>query len=432
MNPASDYARPFPAKPQPLTLEQAAWITPPVQAVDTEAMIDVPRMRAYRQHRLREQTAALGLDALVLVEPLSIRYATGVRNCALFQMHIQAGYLFLPVDGPAIYFDSTPGRETGARLETIDEIRDALLPLSYMFAGHRQQEWTRKWAVQMGELIRLHCGVGAKVGLERAGAGAQQALEGEGFEVVDSAEALARARKIKSPEEILAMNLALAVAEDGMTRMRERLRNGVSEQELWAHMWAALIEGGGEWLDYRLLASGQRTNPWQQEASSRTIRAGDLVVFDCGMVGPFSYGADVSRAYHCGPGRPTDYQRKLYTLAWNELTHNTELMQPGASFREIVKRRYVQEPGFGDQPYPCLAHGVGMADEWPVIYYPVDAEYEYDGTLEPGMVMCVESYVGEIGGREGVKLENQCLVTESGPIVLSRYPFEEDLLNREF
>ena len=227
MNPASDYARPFPAKPQPLTLEQAAWITPPVQAVDTEAMIDVPRMRAYRQHRLREQTAALGLDALVLVEPLSIRYATGVRNCALFQMHIQAGYLFLPVDGPAIYFDSTPGRETGARLETIDEIRDALLPLSYMFAGHRQQEWTRKWAAQMGELIRLHCGVGAKVGLERAGAGAQQALEGEGFEVVDSAEALARARKIKSPEEILAMNLALAVAEDGMTRMRERLRNGV-------------------------------------------------------------------------------------------------------------------------------------------------------------------------------------------------------------
>ena len=149
------------------------------------------------------------------------------------------------------------------------------------------------------------------------------------------------------------------------------------------------------------------------------------------MVGPFSYGADVSRAYHCGPGRPTDYQRKLYTLAWNEVMHNTELMRPGTSFREIVERRYVQEPGFGDQPYPCLAHGLGMADEWPVIYYPVDAEFDYDGALEPGMVMCVESYVGEVGGSEGVKLENQCLVTESGPIVLSRYPFENELLSRE-
>ena len=297
VNPASDYARPFPARPRPLTLEQAARITPPVQAVDTEGMIDVPRMRAYRQSRLREQIASQGLDALILVEPLSIRYATGVRNCALFQMHIQAGYLFLPGAGPVVYFDSSPGRETGRGLETIDEIRDDLLPLSYMFAGYRQQDWIRKWAAQMGDLIRRHCGAGAAIGLERAGAGARQALEREGFRITDAAPALAQARSIKSPEEILAMNLVQAVAEDGMTRMREHLRSGVSEQELWAHMWAALIEGGGEWIDYRLLASGERTNPWQQEASSRIVRAGDLVVFDCGMVGPFSYGADVSRAY---------------------------------------------------------------------------------------------------------------------------------------
>ena len=431
MNPASDYGRTFPARPQPLTLEQAARITPPVQVVDTEGLIDVPRMRAYRQSRLREQARALGLDALILVEPLSIRYATGVRNCALFQMHVQSGYLFLAATGPAIYFDSDPGRATGARLETIDEVRDDLLPHSCMFAGHRQAEWARRWAAQMADLAREHCGRKARIGLERAGVDAQQALLDAGLAVADAAPALAAARRIKSPEEILAMNLTLAVAEDGMTRMRDSLRSGVSEQALWARMWAALIEGGGEWIDYRLLASGERTNPWQQETSSRIIRAGDLVVFDCGMIGPFSYGADVSRAFHCGPGRPTDYQRKLYTLAWNEVMHNTGLMRPGASFREIVERRYVQEPGFGDQPYACLAHGLGMGDEWPVIHYPGSAEYGYDGTLEPGMVVCVESYVGEVGGAEGVKLENQCLVTERGPVVLSRYPFEDELLARE-
>jgi len=430
-NPASDYGRAFPARPQPLTLEEAARITPPVQAVDTEGMIDVPRMRAYRQNRLRDRIRAEGLDALILVEPLSIRYATGVRNCALFQMHIPSGYLFLPADGPAVYFDSEPGRETGRRLETIDEVRDDLLPLSGMFAGHRQAEWARRWAAQMAGLVREHCGPGAKVGLEPTGVHAQRALADEGIAIADAAPALAAARKVKSPEEILAMNLALAVAEDGMTRMRDGLRSGVTEQALWARMWTALIEGGGEWLDYRLLASGERTNPWQQEASSRIIRAGDLLVLDCGLIGPFSYGADVSRAFHCGPGRPTDYQRKLYTLAWNEVMHNTELMRPGASFREIVERRYVQEPGFGDQPYVCLAHGIGMGDEWPVIHYPSSAELAYDGELEPGMVICVESYVGEIGGPEGVKLENQCLVTESGPVVLSRYPFEDALLARE-
>lgn len=110
MNDATDYSRGFAAKPQPLTLEQAAWITPPMQAVDTEGMIDVPRMRRYRQNRLRAQIKAQGLDAIILVEPLSIRHATGARNCTLFQMHIQAGYLFVPADGPVVYFDSAPGR----------------------------------------------------------------------------------------------------------------------------------------------------------------------------------------------------------------------------------------------------------------------------------------------------------------------------------
>ncbi len=432
MNDATDYSQAFAAKPQPLTLEQAAWITPPMQAVDTEGMIDVPRLRRFRQNRLREQIRAQGFDAIILVEPLSIRYATGVRNCTLFQMHIQAGYLFMPADGSVVYFDSEPGRNTGSTLETIDEIRDDLLPLSYMFAGPRHDEWTRKWADQMDDLIQKHCGQGKKkIAIERAGFHAEQALVEKGHVVSDVAPVLAHARKIKSPEEILAMNLTIAVAEDGMTRMRDNMRNGVMEQELWAHMWSALIEGGGEWLDYRLLASGERTNPWQQEASSRMIRAGDLVVFDCGMVGPFSYGADISRAFRCGPGRATDYQKSLYTMAHTEVMENTKLVQNGAAFSDIALNRHLPPAGFGDQPYPCMMHGLGMADEWPVILHSPDHPEFYDGRLEPGMVICVESYIGEIGGVEGVKLEDMVLVTESGSITLSRYPFEEELMTKE-
>ncbi|WP_305989571.1 Xaa-Pro peptidase family protein [Roseibium sp. MMSF_3544] len=433
MNDATDYTRCFAAKPQPLTLEQAAMITPPMQAVDTEGMIDVPRMRRFRKNRLRAEIAAQGFDAIVLVEPLSIRYATGVRNCTLFQMHIQAGYLFIPAEGPVVYFDSEPGRNTGATLETIDEIRDDMLPISFMFAGPRHLEWTERWAGQINDLIRTHCGLGRKkIAVERAGFHAEQALLSKGHKVADVAPVLAMARKIKCPEEILAMNMTLAVAEDGMTRMRDNLRNGVLEQELWAYMWSALIEGGGEWLDYRLLASGERTNPWQQEASSRMIRAGDLVVFDCGMVGPFSYGADVSRAFRCGPGSPTDYQKKLYSIAHTELMENTQLVRSGASFADISRSRWLPPEGFGDQPYPCMMHGLGMADEWPVILHSPDHPEFYDGELETGMVICVESYIGEISGVEGIKLEDQVLVTDSGPITLSRYPFEEALLTREF
>ena len=44
------------------------------------------------------------------------------------------------------------------------------------------------------------------------------------------------------------------------------------------------------------------------------------------------------------------------------------------------------------------------------------------------MTLCVESYIGEVGGCEGVKLEQQVLVTPSGPELLSNFPFEASLL----
>ena len=68
-----------------------------------------------------------------------------------------------------------------------------------------------------------------------------------------------------------------------------------------------------------MLASGDRINPWFQEASERRIQAGDLIGFDTAMVGPFGHFADVSRTFLCGPGRPTRRQKQLYRHALDEI-----------------------------------------------------------------------------------------------------------------
>ena len=416
-------------EPPRLSLEQAARTTPPTRLTDTEAMIDLPRMRRYRLNRVREQLIARDYAAVVLLSPYSIRYATGVRNCAIFQTHIQAGYLFVPAEGPVVYFDSAPGLATAAGLETVDACRADVLPLSYMFAGARAGEWFRTWARQMADLVDRYGGGNRRLGVERAGTRAPLAFDGLNIDVRDGADIIEAARAIKSPEEILCMNAAIAAAEDGMWRMRDALRPGITEMQLWSHLWHANIEAGGDWIECRLLSAGDRTNPWQQEASSRPIRAGELLCFDTDMVGPFGYAADISRAYFCGPGKPSAYQKELYSRAHEEVHHNLELMKPGMGFREITEKGFKQPERFRDQHYPVMAHGIGMSDEWPCIYYPQDAALIYDGQLEPGMCMCVESYVGEVGGPEGVKLEQQVVITETGHIVLSRFPFEDILLD---
>ena len=40
------------------------------------------------------------------------------------------------------------------------------------------------------------------------------------------------------------------------------------------------------------------------------------------------------------------------------------------------------------------------------------------------MVFCVESYMGEVSGKEGMKLEQQILVTDDNPELLSTYPLD--------
>ena len=70
-----------------------------------------------------------------------------------------------------------------------------------------------------------------------------------------------------------------------------------------------------------------------------------------------------------------------------------------------------------------VIHGIGMCNEYPQVYPGAAADRTgYDGVLEPNMTVCVESYIGEKGGIEGVKLEQMVLVTENGPELLSLFP----------
>ncbi len=74
-------------------------------------------------------------------------------------------------------------------------------------------------------------------------------------------------------------------------------------------------------------------------------------------------------------------------------------------------------------------HAVGMCDEYPQVKQLFREENPYDCRLEAGMVVCIESYMGPRGERDGVKLEQQVLITADGYELLTDYPYEESLLD---
>ena len=111
------------------------------------------------------------------------------------------------------------------------------------------------------------------------------------------------------------------------------------------------------------------------------------------------------------------------------IQRNMEMLKPGVMIPELTANCHRLEDRFQDQKYGCLMHGVGLCDEWPLVAYPDKAvEGAYDYPLEPGMTLCVEVLVSEVGADFSIKLEEQVLITEDGFENLISYPFDPALL----
>ena len=123
----------------------------------------------------------------------------------------------------------------------------------------------------------------------------------------------------------------------------------------------------------------------------------------------------------------TGAQRALLDIASQQVSHNLQLLRPGLSFREFAEHCWPVPQRFEHNRYMMMLHGVGLVDEYPSVAYAEDfAEWGYDGLFEENMVVSVESYIGEQGGREGVKLEEQVLITAQGAVKLSSTPLVDD------
>ena len=203
----------------------------------------------------------------------------------------------------------------------------------------------------------------------------------------------------------------------------------MTEAQLWGLLNYANLANNGDWHDGRMLASGPRINPWMQEATLRRVESGDLVGFDTDMIGPQGYCADISRTLHCGPAMPPRRQKELYRLALDEIAHNLQLIRPGITLDAFQEQAFVPPEAFHQNAYTCVIHGVGMSDEYPRVNPIFRGPNPYSGTLEAGMIICVESYMGAVGERDGVKLEQQVLVTSDGYEMLSSDPLEPSLLD---
>ena len=386
----------------------------------------VERARTYRLGRIREQLLRHDCSAILLYDPINIRYATDVSNMQIWMMHNASRYALIFADGPSLLFDYKGAEHLAKGFATVDEVRPAL-SWFYFATGNRTEERAAVWADDIADLLRSHGGGNTRLAVDKCEPLGVELLKQRQVTIVEGQQLTEHARSIKSAEELEMMSWTVRVCEAAMHRMYEKSLPGLTEQEIWAELHHENIRNGGEWLETRLLTSGPRTNPWFQECSDRIVQAGEMLAFDTDMIGPYGYCADLSRSWTVGHTAMSPAQADLYAHAREQIEHNMALLKPGVDVREFNERSWRIPERFVACRYPVALHGVGLADEYPAV--PLHPDFEtswYEGCLEENMTVCVESLIGEEGRGECVKLETQVVITASGPVRLDSYPWEDD------
>jgi Xaa-Pro aminopeptidase len=240
-------------------------------------------------------------------------------------------------------------------------------------------------------------------------------------EAADATSLLARARSLKTEQEIERLRLANGIAAAAMEHVRERLRPAMKEAEA-AALWQGFVHGEGTgWqgkvdlaLPFSLVWAGRGIKTFTA-TGDEPVSEGEPVLFEIWVCAD-GYWADHTKNLVVGELRE-DYA-ELETALLNVYDEALESIRPGASMADLDRsvRGRVDAMGYPRQPTHPICHGVGARAHEPP--YPHQAG---DGTFAEGMVLAVEPGAYWPGGG-GLRVEDNFLVTSDGVEKLSSFP----------
>lgn len=251
---------------------------------------------------------------------------------------------------------------------------------------------------------------------------------------------------IKSPLEIGLMQRAINITGDAFKRVLEFVQPGVMEYEVEAEITHQFIKSGANGHAYEpIIASGSSNCILHYIKNNQKCKDGDLLLMDFGAEYA-NYAADLSRTIPVN-GQFSTRQRKVYDAVLTVMKGAKELLVPGTILEDYhkevgkmmesalldlklltpsdIEKQDSSFPAYKKYFMHGTSHHLGLDVH--------DLAHRYD-PIQAGMVFTCEPgiYIREEG--MGVRLENDILVTDTGPVdLMSNIPIEaeeiEELMN---
>ena len=250
---------------------------------------------------------------------------------------------------------------------------------------------------------------------------------------------LKRLRMIKQPEEIEEIRKAISITGSAFLKVLNQMRPGIYEYQVEAEIIGEFIGSGAEGHAFQpIMASGKNALVLHYTENKALCQEGELLLMDFGAE-LNHYAADCSRTIPVN-GRFTSRQRELYDAVLRVFRLARGQMVPGtlmSDFHKAVGQMWEEEHiALGLYSLKDVKDNVGAEPLWKNFFMHgtshslgLDVHDPFDRSLPfaPGMVLTCEPaiYIPEEG--IGIRLENDILITENGPMDLMQdIPMEAD------
>jgi Xaa-Pro dipeptidase len=360
----------------------------------------------YRLAKLNTAIGSNGLDSLILNAGPSLTYLTGLH------FHLSERpvlVFFIPDRSPIIILPE---------LEQ-EKIKDLPFEIEAFPYGEDPQQWSGvfKHAFQAAKLSGKMNGVEPRQLRLLEFRLLLNATNIQDF--VPAEDCVSMLRMYKEESELNDMRKAAQIAEQALIATLPFIKIGLSERELAAELTLQLFRAGCDpQLAFSpIVSSGPNSANPHATPSNRTLTPGDSLVIDWGASYE-GYLSDITRTFAIGKTEP-------------ELIHISKVVQeanlagrkaakPGISVETIDKasREVIESAGYGNYFTHRTGHGLGMEGH--------EEPYIRAGNLrllEPGMTFTIEPGI-YLPGRNGVRIEDDVVITDTGVECLTSLPRE--------
>jgi Xaa-Pro aminopeptidase len=401
-------------------------------AVDFEQRVDFERLRQYRLDRARTALQTSECGALLLFDFYNIRYTTQTWIGGALGDKMTRYALLTSAGEPMLWDFGSAARHHRLYSPWLQPenchagmlgLRGAIAPSAGLMES----------AVRQIKQLLADAGVAdAPVGVDIVEPAFLFEMQRQGLNVVDAQQIMLDARVIKSPDEIMLLTQAAAMVDGVYQDIVEALKPGIRENEIVALANKRLYEMGSDQVEAINAVSGERCNPHPHNFSDRLIRPGDQAFFD--IIHSFNgYRTCYYRTFSVGSA--TAGQRDAYTRARELMDAAIDAVKPGVGTDEVAAVwPRAEEFGFASEMDAFglqFGHGLGLGlHERPIISRLNSMTEPVE--LRTGMVFALETYCPASDGFSAARIEEEVVVTEDGPRILTLFPAQDLVIANEY